>query len=83
MMKNTPVAKACEIVGGLSALSKILGIKPPTVHQWCHGVRPVPIEWCLAIERATEGGVTRQELRPTDYWRIWPDLPAPQESVHA
>lgn len=38
---------------------------------------------CLAIERATNGQVTRQELRPGDYWLIWPDLAhlAPTESV--
>lgn len=34
---------------------------------------------CLAIERATGGQVTRQDLRPDDYWLIWPDLAAPQE----
>lgn len=30
-----------------------------------------------AIERATCGAVTRQDLRPNDYHLIWPDLPAP------
>jgi DNA-binding transcriptional regulator YdaS (Cro superfamily) len=29
------------------------------------------------IERFSDGVVTRQELRPDDYWLIWPDLPAP------
>lgn len=44
----------------------------------------MPIERCAAIERATQGAVTRQELRPDDYWLIWPDLPAPsQETAHA
>ncbi len=33
---------------------------------------------CTSIERATQGQVTRQHLRPNDYWLIWPDLPAPQ-----
>lgn len=35
-------------------------------------------ELCVAIERATDGQVTRQDLRPEDYWLIWPDLPAPR-----
>lgn len=32
---------------------------------------------CNTVERLTAGAVTRQDLRPHDYWRIWPDLPAP------
>jgi DNA-binding transcriptional regulator YdaS (Cro superfamily) len=30
-----------------------------------------------AIERESGGAVARQDLRPDDYWLIWPDLPAP------
>ena len=30
---------------------------------------------------AAKGAVTRQELRPNDYWLIWPDLPAPAEKA--
>jgi DNA-binding transcriptional regulator YdaS (Cro superfamily) len=33
---------------------------------------------CTAIERITGGQVTRQDLRPDDYWLIWPDLKAPK-----
>lgn len=29
---------------------------------------------CVAIERETNGEVTRQMLRPNDFWLIWPDL---------
>lgn len=53
------------------------------VRQWQHGYAgrlPSPAN-CLAIERATGGAVTRQDLRPTDYWLIWPDLPAPKAEV--
>ena len=32
---------------------------------------------CVCIERLTKGAVTRAELRPRDYWLIWPDLSAP------
>lgn len=55
------------------------------IRQWQHGYAgriPSP-ENCLSIERATGGQVTRQDLRPDDYWLIWPDLPAPQESTTA
>jgi DNA-binding transcriptional regulator YdaS (Cro superfamily) len=31
-----------------------------------------------AIWRESDGKVTRQEMRPADYWLIWPDLPPPK-----
>ncbi len=33
---------------------------------------------CSMIEKVTKGAVTRQDLRPEDYWLIWPDLKAPK-----
>jgi len=38
----------------------------------CH--RPIPIERCPAIEKATDGQVSRRDLRPDDWWLIWPEL---------
>ena len=75
--QNTPIERACSLLGSQSALAALLKVTPPTVNQWTKGVRPVPIEHCLAIEHATGGKVTRQDLRPDDFWRIWPDLKAP------
>ena len=69
-----PVLDAAKHVGSVSALAKSLGVQPPTVHQWCKGERPVPIEKCVAIEQATKGAVTRQMLRPDDWEAIWPEL---------
>lgn len=78
-MKNH-VRRAAEILGGLSALARALNVKPPTVHQWADGDRPVPPQHCVAIERNTAGAVTRADLRPDDYWLIWPDLPQPAQA---
>ena len=39
-----------------------------------YGYRACAPELAVAIERATSGAVTRQELRPNDFWKIWPDL---------
>lgn len=55
------------------------------LRQWRHGYanrQPGPAH-CLAIERATNGQVTRAELRPDDYWLIWPDLSAPAKGAQA
>jgi DNA-binding transcriptional regulator YdaS (Cro superfamily) len=48
-----------------------------------YGYRPVDPALCVAIERHSAGEVTRAELRPDDYWLIWPDLPAPKKQKQA
>lgn len=39
-----------------------------------YGLRVANPELCVSIERASNGAVTRQELRPEDWHRIWPEL---------
>ena len=38
------------------------------------GRRPVPVEYCAVIEAATNGEVSRRDLRPDDWQTIWPEL---------
>lgn len=68
------IQAACKVIGGQAALARALGVSPAVVNQWVSGVRPVPIERCVAIERATAGAVTRRDLRPDDWRDIWPEL---------
>lgn len=58
------------------ALAKALQVSQPTVSDWCTGKKRVPVERCAAIERATNGAVTRKDLRPDDWHEIWPELAA-------
>ena len=60
--------------GNQAALVSAVGAHQPTVHQWAIGARPIPVEHGAAIERATGGQVTRQELFPDTWARIWPEL---------
>ena len=60
--------------GVTAALARQIGAQPQLVWQWASDVRPVPIERCVPIERATEGAVTRRDLRPDDWHEIWPEL---------
>ncbi|MCU0920183.1 MAG: helix-turn-helix domain-containing protein [Burkholderiaceae bacterium] len=74
--------------GGQTDLGRALGCPPQLVSQWCRKVRPVPLDRCPDIERATSGAVTRRDLRPDDWHRIWPELvndehPAPEEARSA
>ncbi|RYH61838.1 MAG: hypothetical protein EON54_09850 [Alcaligenaceae bacterium] len=46
------------------------------IRQWQHHYAdriPSPVN-CVAIEHATEGRVTRKDLRPHDWASIWPEL---------
>ena len=60
--------------GQQTDLARAIGAQPQLVWQWAKAVRPVPIERCVPIERATNGQVTRQDLRPDDWHEIWPEL---------
>ncbi len=68
------IERAAECLGSQSALAAVLGVRQPTVSEWARGVRPVPLERCAAIEKATGGVVRRWHLRPDDWHRIWPEL---------
>ena len=60
--------------GTAAALADELGIPRILISQWSLNQRPVPLERCVAIERATAGKVTRRDLRPDDWQDIWPEL---------
>lgn len=56
--------KTVTDLGGPTAVARILGLTPPTVHGW----KQIP-EWhCPAIELAKEGAVTVEEIRPDVPW---------------
>jgi len=67
----------------ISQLRRSIGAKSDAqIRQWQHGYSgriPSPI-YCAAIERATNGQVTRRDLRPQDWHLIWPELAESQAS---
>lgn len=62
----SPLKKAIESFGGVTALSRELGISAQRLNNWVD--RQVPIERCPDIERATNGAVRCEELRPDVNW---------------
>ena len=60
--------------GRQTEVAAAIGCQPQLVWQWAAGVRPVPLDRCVAIERATDGAVRRWDLRPDDWHQIWPEL---------
>ncbi len=67
-VRETPLQRAVRIAGGQSQLARRIGgkVRQGYVWKWLRRGRP-PAERVLAIERATEGQVTRYELRPDIY----------------
>ncbi|WP_090804407.1 transcriptional regulator [Paraburkholderia tuberum] len=67
-----PIKEACDAARGLTAFARMIGVKPPTAHEWLTRRRPVPPRRCARIE--TLFGISRQRLRPDDWQEIWPEL---------
>lgn len=87
MIRNMDLKKYAETERGAAArLARMLGVHPVMVSQWISGVKAVPAERCPAIEQATDGLVTCEELRPDIPWavlrkqstRIAPATPTPE-----
>lgn len=60
--------------GRQTSLARAIGAHVPDVSRWADGTRPIPVVHGAAIEQATSGLVTRQEMFPDDWQRIWPEL---------
>lgn len=59
--------------GAGSSLSRALEVPASLISDWANENRPVPVERCAAIEQATAGSVTCEELRPDEPWSRIPD----------
>ncbi len=69
-MENIAISNACVVLGGQASLARKIGVSAPTVNQWISGHRPIPAERCPAIERATNGAVRCEDLRPDVEWGV-------------
>ncbi len=63
--------------GRQASLAKALPAHAPDISKWADGSRPIPIHHAAAIERETDGLVTRKEMFPDTWQKIWPELVAP------
>lgn len=77
---KTFLLQASSIAGSQAALARLLGVTPPVVSEWIKKSRPIPADKCVSIEKITNGLVSRRDLRPDDWQRIWPELGEGQPS---
>lgn len=61
-----PLDVAIKLLGGLKQFADAISCSPQTANNW--RTRGVPSEHCPAIERATAGAVTCEELLPAVCW---------------
>lgn len=67
-MSQTDFAEKADVSSGM-------------LSQWLSGHRPIAPIQCTSIEKLTYGKVRREDLRPDDFWLIWPDLKAPKQAA--
>ena len=77
--------KAQQILGSQTALAVAVGVVPQVVNNW-HRRGNVPAEYCPSIERATNGAVRCEDLRPDVDWQFLratdcPVIPQHQEAA--
>lgn len=65
-----------DVLGGTTAVARLLSVKPPSVHAWraCGIPADKLIRLAPMVEKATDGAVSRRDLRPDDWESIWPEL---------
>lgn len=65
-----------DCLGGTTSVAKLLGIRPPSVHEW--RTKGIPrgrlIELAPLVEKAPGSRWTRWNLFPDDWWKVWPEL---------
>jgi len=61
------IEKTISLFGSQRAFGEAIGVRQQHVCYWLHKSKKIPPEYVLAIERATNGEVTRHELRPDIY----------------
>lgn len=83
-MTISPLHRAVAIVGGQTALARALSTAERPIAQghiwaWLYRTKVTPPEFCIHIEQATGGAVTRYDLRPD----IFGPAPSEQDKTEA
>ena len=82
-MNESPILAACNEVGGKARLANLVGVSPQAVSQWINGSRPIPAQRCPLIERATNGVVRCEQLRPDVEWAVLRSgIKSPRRPIH-
>ena len=65
-----------DLLGGTTAVAKLLTVKPPSVHEW--RTKGIPNDkrhlMAISVEVASAHVIRRWDVCPDDWHRIWPEL---------
>ena len=65
-----------DLHGGTAKVARMCKVDPAAVSNW--RIRGIPSDKFMflgaRIEEASHGLVTRQDIFPTNFWLIWPEL---------
>jgi len=65
-----------DLLGGTAKVARMCKVDPAAVSNW--RIRGIPADKYMflgaRIETESHGLVTRQDLFPTSFWLIWPEL---------
>jgi DNA-binding transcriptional regulator YdaS (Cro superfamily) len=64
--------------GRAMALARLIDVPPSFVTKMATGEKQIPARHCKTIQAFSEGLVTCQEMRPTDWHEYWPELAPPE-----
>lgn len=62
--------------GKAKELAEVLEVSSSYLSQMASGKTAISPARCVDIENATNRVVTRKDLRPNDWFKIWPELSA-------
>lgn len=68
------VARAIELAGGPVHVARSLNLSRQVVYFYGTGERRLNSDHAAALEALTGGKVTRQQMWPNSWKRIWPEL---------
>ena len=63
-----------DALGGTNIVARLCNVKPPSVSEWRKSAIPEDKLIILGFRIEQTGIATRQELRPSDWQDIWPEL---------
>lgn len=75
------VARAIELAGGPAHVARSLGLNTQTVCFYRDGARRLNTDHAAALEALSGGQVTRQQMWPKSWKRIWPELATAANNV--
>jgi DNA-binding transcriptional regulator YdaS (Cro superfamily) len=75
-MRAYTSSELIDLLDGTNAVANLFGIKPPSVSEWRHKGIPEDklIRMAPLIEQRSKGKWKRWDLRPNDWWLLWPEL---------